>query len=445
MGRPPEIRRCSGCVPATPLGTPGRDSAAMECLCLPMVGEPESLSIDPSKILGEGRIRIDREAPTIVRITPVFSTIPAIFHGQNRFLANNGCNISVISSLDETANRISHAEGFNYFPVSISRGITPYEDLKAIFHIISILNKIRPDVVHTHTSKGGLLGMIASFASNVQHRIHTVAGWSADSRGKIMGLPILISELMTLNIATRVIVNSDSLRKYLVESGYISNAKSYVLGHGSSNGVDLEYYKVDSSTSLNSIQVRNNFGILKKDIVLAFIGRVMLEKGIKELLDAFLYLNDIYNNIHLLVIGTLENESRKRLPTELLSLIHHHSHIHLTGWVDNVPYYLAAADILVHPSYHEGMPNAILQGAAMELPCLASDVLGNKDAIIHGVTGYLFQHKNNKEFINLLIRLIDNPSLRLALGSQGRQFVEREFDKNVVCKRLLDFYYETIS
>jgi len=300
-------------------------------------------------------------------------------------------------------------------------------------------------VVHTHTSKGGFLGMIASFASNIKHRIHTVAGWSADSRGKITGMPILASELMTLKIATRVIVNSDSLRKYLVESGYISNAKSHVLGKGSSNGVDLEYYKVDSSTSLNSLQVRNKYGILKNDIVFAFIGRVMLEKGIKELLDAFLYLNNIYNNVHLLVIGALENESRKRLPIEFFSLIHNHSHIHLTGWVENVPYYLAAADILIHPSYHEGMPNALLQGAAMELPCLASDVRGNKDAIIHGVTGYLYQPRNVKELIDLLITLIENPSLRLALGKEGRQFVEREFDKNVVCKNLLDFYYETIA
>lgn len=390
-------------------------------------------------------MRINREAPTIVRITPVFSTIHAIFQGQNRFLANNGCKISVISSPDETANRISHGEGFNYYPVSISRGITPYKDLKAIFHIINILNKIRPDVVHTHTSKGGFLGMIASFASNIPHRIHTVAGWSADSRGKIMGMPILISELMTLKIATRVIVNSDSLRKYLVESGYISNAKSCVLGKGSSNGVDLEYYKVDSSTSLNSMQVRRNFGISKNDIVLAFIGRVMLEKGIKELVDAFLYLSNIYNNIHLLVIGALENESRNVLPIDLLSLIHNHANIHLTGWVENVPYYLAAADILIHPSYHEGMPNALLQGAAMELPCLASDVLGNKDAIIHGVTGYLYPSKNTKELVDLLITLIENPSLRYALGKEGRQFVEREFDNNTVCQRLLDFYYETIS
>ena len=388
-------------------------------------------------------MRIDREAPTIVRITPVFSTIHAIFQGQNRFLANNGCKISVISSPDETANRISQVEGFDYYPVSISRGITPYKDLKAIVKIIYILNKIRPDVVHTHTSKGGLLGMIASFASNIQHRIHTVAGWSADSRGKIKGMPILMSELVTLKIATRVIVNSDSLRKYLVESGYISNAKSCVLGKGSSNGVDLEFYKVDSSTSVNSMQVRNKFSILKNDIVLAFIGRVMLEKGIKELLDAFLYLNDKYNNIHLLVIGELENESRKKLPKEFLSLIHNHSHIHLTGWVENVPYYLAAADILIHPSYHEGMPNAILQGAAMELPCLASDVRGNKDAIIHGITGYLYPPKNKKELVDLLITLIENPSLRHALGKEGRQFVEREFDNNVVCKNLLDFYCET--
>jgi glycosyltransferase involved in cell wall biosynthesis len=390
-------------------------------------------------------LNIESKTLKIVRITPVFSTIKAIFKGQNQYLSNNGCKVFVISSPDETARDIAKIEGFEYYPVRISRGITPYNDIKAIVQIINILNKIRPDLVHTHTSKGGFIGMTASFAANIPHRIHSVAGWSADSRGKIIGTPILLSELATLKLATRVIFNSESLGIYLLESGYISNNKGFVLGKGSSNGVDIDRFQMDSAALMNAKQVREKYGILKNDIVLAFIGRVMIEKGIKELLDVFLHLINIYSNIHLLIIGSLEEDSRKGLPIELVSLLNNHSHIHLTGWVDDVPCYLAATDILIHPSYHEGMPNALLQGAAMEIPCVASNVRGNKDAIIHGVTGYLYQPHNTKELINLLIPLIDSPSLRISLGKEGRQLVEREFDKNVICKRLLDFYYDTLA
>jgi glycosyltransferase involved in cell wall biosynthesis len=385
----------------------------------------------------------EKEAPKIVRITPLLSTIQAIFRGQNKFLINEGFDVHVVASPDCSIDGFVRAEGFKYHPVNISREIAPHKDLKTIVMLMGLFRRIRPDIVHTHTSKGGFVGMLAAAMSKVKHRVHSIAGWSADSRGKITKSLILASEAITLKLATKVIVNSESLRSYLIEKGYLRPNKGLVLGRGSSNGVDLDFFKRDEFALSFGRSVRQQYGIDKNDIVLAYVGRIMLEKGIRELLNAFLFFKD-NPSIHLLIIGSGETKSRKKISDDIFSLLREHPRIHVTGWINNVQQHLAAADILVHPSYHEGMPNVLLQGAAMELPCIASNVRGNKDALIDGETGFLFHLHDTKQLVDLLQRLIADDALRHNMGKKGRAFMKSEFGRDVVFNRLHDFYVNLV-
>ncbi|HXY53911.1 MAG TPA: glycosyltransferase family 4 protein [Nitrospirota bacterium] len=376
--------------------------------------------------------------PKLVRITPIFSTVKAIFEGQNRFLADNGFEVHVVTSPDPSSSEVAKAEGFQHHAVDISRSMTLLRDVKTISRLTGLIREIKPDIIHTHTSKGGLVGMTASYLAGVRHRVHSVAGWTADFRGPISGTAILLCEKLTLNIATQVIVNSRSLKDYLVSSGRLNPKRAHVLGQGSSNGVDLDRFTPGLLQSRRNT-LRSQYGIRGKDVVIAFVGRIMAEKGIVELLEAFKALDD--NHTILLLIGSLEQESRGGLPEGVLNTLHSHPRIRVTGWTDDVPGFLSASEILVHPSHHEGLPNALLQGSAMQLPCIASRVRGNIDAVKDGETGILYQNGDIKQLADCMRALIRDESLRKRLGSQGRIYMEKEFDRGKVCGRLLAFYH----
>ena len=380
----------------------------------------------------------------VMKVTPVLSTIPAIFKGQGRYLSDRGFDVHVAASPDCAVDGWVEREGFSYHPVRILREVAPHRDLGSIRELVRVMRRVKPHIIHTHTSKGGLVGMVAGALARVPHRVHSIAGWSADSRDKVTGSLILLSERLTLRLATQVLVNSASLRDYLIGKGFLKPGGGYMLGKGSSNGVDLSYFTRDESTLSFGRKLRQGWSIADDDVVIAFVGRIMLEKGIRELLDGFLFFgND--PRVHLMIIGSWETGSRKGLAEELTATLKNHPRIHITGWINNVPHHLAAADILVHPSYHEGMPNVLLQAAALGLPCLASDVRGNRDAVVHGETGFLFDLANTKELTDLLSLLVNDRSLRDGLGREGRRYIEREFSMEVVCRRLSDFYYDLIN
>lgn len=379
-----------------------------------------------------------KKKPKLVRITPKFSTIKAIFDRQNQFLADNGFEVHVITSADPSSVAVAQAEGFHHHPLDISRNITILRDIKTISRLTSLLREIKPDIVHTHTSKGGFIGMVASSLAGVRHRIHSVAGWTADFRGMVTGNTLLLCEKLTLTLASEVIVNSRSLMDYLVSSGHLDPRWAHVLGKGSSNGVDLTRFSRGEHFLSQRTVIRSKYGIREKDIVIAFVGRIMAEKGTVEFLEAFKALNN--DGVRLLLIGSLELESRGRLPRYVLSTIQNHPCIRVIGWTDDVPGFLSASDILVHPSYHEGLPNAVLQGSAMQLPCIASRVRGNIDAIKDGETGIMFETGNVRQLTDAMSRLISDESLRKKMGLQGRVYMEQEFERGKVCALLLAFY-----
>ncbi len=383
------------------------------------------------------------QRPVIVRITPVFLTIPAIFDGQNRYLKNNGLEVHVITSPDANAHRVSSREGFYYHPVPISRKMTPISDFKSVLKITSLLKQISPDIVHTHTSKGGLVGMLGAALAGTNHRVHTIAGWTVDTTSSLQKAILSVCEKITLQLATNILVNSASLCDALVQTGYLHPKQGTVLGHGSSNGIDLQAFSRNENNLKSGKTIRQHLGIQPEDIVIVFMGRIMLEKGIAELLEAFLSLDN--DRVHMLLLGSIEHGSRKILPELIMKTIKNHPRIHLTGWTDEVASHLAAADILAHPSHHEGLPNALLQGAAMELPCIAANVRGSRDVILDGETGYLVPVRSPESLASTLSILIKDRMLRNRLGIRGRKFVENNFDRKKVCANLLAFYNGILS
>lgn len=183
--------------------------------------------------------------------------------------------------------------------------------------------------------------------------------------------------------------------------------------------------------------LRRQLGIGDKEKVFSFLGRLSVEKGICELVRAF--MNIKREDVHLLFIGSMET-NRACLPADVSELIEKHPRIHLTGWTDDVTGYLAASDIMAHPSYHEGFPNALLQAGAMEIPCIASDVRGCRDVIEHEKTGLLVPAKDAEALHSAMEVLLSGPEFCERLAQKALDNIREKWDHKLVCRNLVSYY-----
>jgi len=258
--------------------------------------------------------------------------------------------------------------------------------------LYQLFKKEQPDIVHTHTPKAGLLGMIAAKFAGVKVRIHTLAGipYMAAEGGKKSLLEKM--EKVTYSYATHVWPNSNGLKNFVVENNLCPSEKLTVIGKGSSNGVDLD--KFNRGVLKENHLVAATMRILpgEDDFIILSVGRLVKDKGIQELVDAFLS-SKIAGKSKLVLLGSFEQDLNP-LDPETIKIITDHPRIVQIDWSDHVAHYLALADVLVHPSHREGFPNVLLEAGAMELPVICSDIIGNTDVITQQKTGLIFPVKN---------------------------------------------------
>lgn len=373
----------------------------------------------------------------IVRLTPVLFSIPGIFKGQLRFLADNGFEVHLITSPAPEAGQIAAEEKCIHHPVLITRRMSPAADALAILRTYRILKKVKPALIHTHTSKGGLIGITAGRLAGIPLCIHFIPGFSAYEMPIPQRALILASERITFGLAHRLVPNSFSLKNFLIEKGLVQQNKVDIIGYGSSNGVDLKRYSRTPQVLSAAHKYRSRFGIKDSDTVFVFIGRLSREKGIEELVRAFISIPR--DDIRLLFLGRFES-NRARVADAVVKLINEHPRIHLTGWTDDVPGFLASSDILVLPTYHEGFPNALVQGAAMGLPCIATDVRGCRDIIEHMKTGLLVPPGDPAALQKAMKSLLESPDLRKTLSSNNYYNIKNKWASNQVCQSLKDYY-----
>lgn len=298
----------------------------------------------------------------------------------------------MVSADGRELSQVIKAEGVRHEIIPFTRKITPLQDLKCLWQLYQLIKKEQPDIVHTHTPKAGLLGMIASKLAGVSVRIHTLAGipYMAAEGGK-KGL-LEKMEKITYSYATHVWPNSDGLKNFVLEHKLCPSEKLTVIGRGSSNGVDLE--KFNRGVLKENHLVAATMRILpgEDDFIILSVGRLVKDKGIQELVDAFLS-SKIVGKSKLVLLGSFEQKLNP-LNAETIKIITDHPRIVQIDWSDHVAHYLALADVLVHPSHREGFPNVILEAGAMELPVICSDIIGNTDVITQQKTGLIFPVKN---------------------------------------------------
>lgn len=323
-------------------------------------------------------------------------------------------------------------------PLSIQRKISPYQDLIVLFKLLKILKKNKFDIIHSVTPKAGLLSTISGKLAGVRFRIHTFTGqvW-VSKRGSMKRLLKLMDKCIA-KLATHIIVDSPSQKKFLISENVISENKALVLGRGSISGVDLNRFKLNSVIRQS---IRDDYGFSEEEFVILFLGRVTLDKGIFDLIEAYKRLRTKFTHIRLMVVGPDE----ENLVEHLIKQYNLDQQVKFIGYTDFPEQYMMASDLLCLPSYREGFGNVIIEAAAVSIPAVGSNIYGISDAIEEQNTGLLFEPGNIEDLVDKLEILITNPELRENMGQNARRRVEAHFSKEAITLQLLNFYKEQLT
>lgn len=376
----------------------------------------------------------------LVRITTVPLSLDKILDGQLSFM-NNHYEVIAVSSEKEYLIRCAKNEGVRFKHIEMTRKITPIKDFISLIKLISFLKKERPLIIHSHTPKAGILAMLASKITNIPIRLHTVAGLPLmEEKGNKKKMLELIEKL-TYSFSTFVFTNSNGLYKYIIDNNYVSKSKLKVIGNGSSNGVDINYFSPTSVSVKEKEKLKLSLGILENDFTFVFVGRIVADKGINELINAFDTISFQNNAIKLLLVGEQESHLDP-LNENTLKLISTNKNIIKTGFQKDIRPFLAVSDALVFPSYREGFPNVIMQAGAMELPVIATNINGCNEIIINEKNGVLIELKNNGAIVKAMVRLIEDEAFYKNLKSNARSMIVSRFERKVICEKILYEYKE---
>jgi glycosyltransferase involved in cell wall biosynthesis len=376
----------------------------------------------------------------LVRITTVPLSLDKILDGQLSFM-NNHYEVIAVSSEKEYLIRCAKNEGVRFKHIEMTRKITPIKDFISLIKLISFLKKERPLIIHSHTPKAGILAMLASKITNIPIRLHTVAGLPLmEEKGNKKKMLELIEKL-TYSFSTFVFTNSNGLYKYIIDNNYVSKSKLKVIGNGSSNGVDVNYFSPTSVSEKEKEKLKLSLGILENDFTFVFVGRIVADKGINELINAFDTISFQNNAIKLLLVGEQESHLDP-LNENTLKLISTNKNIIKTGFQKDIRPFLAVSDALVFPSYREGFPNVIMQAGAMELPVIATNINGCNEIIINEKNGVLIELKNNGAIVKAMVRLIEDEAFYKNLKSNARSMIVSRFERKVICEKILYEYKE---
>ena len=375
--------------------------------------------------------------PKLFRVTTVPESLNILLRGQHKFMSKNGFEVIGISSAGNALYEVSQEEEIRVIEINMSRKITPIKDFLSVYNLYKLIKKEKPIIVHSHTPKAGAVAMMAAKIANVPIRLHTVAGLPLMEAKGIKRKLLNFVEKVTYACATKVYPNSKGLYDFIVEEELISSIKMKIIANGSSNGIDTSYFDSERISENQREEFLTRLNIQKKDFVFIFVGRLVGDKGINELIDAFARIKD--SNVKLLLVGGLESDLDP-LKSETINEIDKNKNIISVGFQKDVRPYFAISHCLVFPSYREGFPNVVLQAGSMGLPSIVSNINGCNEIIQEGINGSIIPSKDRESLYTVMHKIISDEAWRKQLAGNARDIIVSHYEQKLVWDALLIEY-----
>lgn len=413
--------------------------------------------------------------PKLLRITTVPISLHKLLKGQMRYMSQY-YDVVAVSSSGKMLQEVGINEGVRTEAVEMTREITLGKDIRSLWQMYRLMRREKPQIVHTHTPKAGIVGMMAAWLARVPVRLHTIAGLPVmEAEGNKRKL-LLWVEKLTYLFATKVYPNSKGLMDFVLENKLTKPEKLKIIAGGSSNGIDTAYFSRSHYAEDKRQTLRSELGIGEDDFVFIFIGRMTSHKGVNELISAFAEVSSsefkvqssefgvlssedtrITNprdedfdqstsnyklktsNCKLILVGPLEESLDPLLP-ETLHAMKTNPDIIYVGYQDDVRPYFAISDALAFPSYREGFPNVVMQAGAMDLPSIVSDINGCNEIIIEGENGLIVPAKNADALREAMQYFLDNPEKVKEMAEKSRRMIVDRYEQQAVWESILEEY-----
>ena len=361
------------------------------------------------------------------------ATVPEMLHflkGQVGFMKRAGFTVGAIASPGPTLDRFGAEQQIPTWGLPMSRRISPLRDLVALARLVVLLRRVRPTILHAHTPKGGLLGMLAGAAARVPVRIYHLHGLPLETARGLRRLLLVLSDRVACALAHRVLAVSPSLLSAAVAHGLVRREKAAVPAGGSINGVDAQREFCPEVQLEAGARVRARYDIPPRAPVVGFVGRLVRDKGLVELAEAWQLVRHHHRDAQLLIVGPFDDTDP--IPESTRALLRRDPRVTLAGLQWDVAPYMAAMNVLALPTHREGLGNVLLEAGAMGLPVIATRITGCVDAVVDGRTGVLVPPGDPAALAAAIGAYLDSRALRARHGAAARERLLRHFSPGVV-------------
>ena len=381
----------------------------------------------------------------ILRISTVSISLDSLLKGQLHFL-NQHFEVVAVSGEDTYLQVVAKREKVRVVPLAMQRAISPIQDIRSLWKLYRLFQKERPQIVHSMTPKAGLLSMLAAKMAGVPIRMHTFTGLLFPTKTGFMRHLLLAMDQLLCWAATQVYPEGNGVKNDLIAFG-ITSKPLKVLANGNINGIDTTHFHPHVCSEASNNELKKSLGMQPNDFVFVFVGRLVGDKGINELIAAFsspLLWRGVGGEVKLLLVGPYETHLDPLQP-ETLKEIETNPHIISVGFQADVRPYFALSDCLVFPSYREGFPNVVMQAGAMGLPSIVTDINGCNEIITEGINGTIIPPKDSAALQQAMAKMLADAAWRRSLQQNARTSITSRYEQKVVWEALLAEYRRLLT
>lgn len=368
----------------------------------------------------------------VLRIATVPISLNLLLQGQLRML-NEDYEMVAVSSPGKDLDEVGAREGVRTVAIRMERRISPIQDLKSLFALIKLIRKEKPWMVHTMTPKAGLLGMLAARICGVPVRLHLFTGLVFPTSTGLKRRLLMATDKLTCACATFINPEGEGVKRDLECFG-ITHKELHIVGNGNINGIDMTYFDRTEEVMKKAESIRE-----KDCITFCFVGRIVGDKGMNELAEAFARLEKEFPSCRLLLVGDFE-EKLDPVSPETKRMFLENSRVTFAGWQQDIRPYLAASDIFVFPSYREGFPNVVLQAGAMDLPSIVTDINGSSEIIRDGMNGVIIPPRDTEALWKAMRNMLTDEAARRKMAANARNLIGSRYDRTFLWQELKKTY-----
>ena len=374
---------------------------------------------------------------SICFISSVDRVVTLFYDAHIKKMLENGYRVTVMCNMsDEFIN--SHREFVTCIPIKISRGVDPLNLVKHIFKFTKEFHKNKYDFIQYTGPSTGLCVSIAAFITGTKPRLYCLWGIRYEGFSGIKRRVFKALEKITCTLSTNIILDSPSNKQISVKEKLFRESKADVILEGSACGVDLSVFDAGRKAEYND-RIRAEYSIKKDEFVVGYLGRLINDKGISELLKSAKTVLEKYNNVTYLIVGFIEEEDP--IDKDLYEWALKQKRIIFTGYTNQPQIYYAAFDIFVFPSYREGYGGGVIQAAAYAVPAVVNDVPSVLDSIGYGKYGLIAKVKDEVSLTECIERFYTDKDLRVRMGLQAQTRIFENFEQ----EKWLDAYYSYVT